>query len=173
MQNYLIAIVFVILKMDFLYLGTAKHILKIWKELEYIDKTTFRKIQEKANEFEVPCDVGKLPRKIESCFDGFTADEYKNWVLLFSIYSLTDLIPKVHLECFRKFVIACHYLCRRIISKNDIEIAHSFLRQFCIQFQNLYGNDRVTPNMHLHCHIKECIFDYGPVYSFWLFSFER
>lgn len=27
--------------------------------------------------------------------------------------------------------------------------------------------------MHLHCHLKECIEDYGPVYSFWLFSFER
>ena len=28
-------------------------------------------------------------------------------------------------------------------------------------------------NMHLHGHIKECIEDFGPVYSFWCFSFER
>ena len=27
--------------------------------------------------------------------------------------------------------------------------------------------------MHLHTHIIDCIKDYGPVYSFWLFSFER
>lgn len=27
--------------------------------------------------------------------------------------------------------------------------------------------------MHLHCHLRECIEDYGPVHSFWLFSFER
>jgi len=27
--------------------------------------------------------------------------------------------------------------------------------------------------MHLHCHLKECIEDYGPVYSFWCFAFER
>ena len=27
--------------------------------------------------------------------------------------------------------------------------------------------------MHLHTHILDCILDYGPVYSFWLFSFER
>ena len=27
--------------------------------------------------------------------------------------------------------------------------------------------------MHLHAHLVECIKDFGPVYSFWLFSFER
>ena len=27
--------------------------------------------------------------------------------------------------------------------------------------------------MHLHYHLKDCILDFGPVYSFWLFSFER
>lgn len=28
-------------------------------------------------------------------------------------------------------------------------------------------------NLHLHAHLKESILDYGPVYSFWLFAFER
>ena len=27
--------------------------------------------------------------------------------------------------------------------------------------------------MHLRCHLKECVEDYGPVYSFWCFAFER
>ena len=27
--------------------------------------------------------------------------------------------------------------------------------------------------MHLHQHIKNCILDYGPIASFWVFSFER
>ena len=27
--------------------------------------------------------------------------------------------------------------------------------------------------MHLHLHYKEIILDYGPVYSYWCFSFER
>ena len=27
--------------------------------------------------------------------------------------------------------------------------------------------------MHLHCHLKDIILDYGPVQEFWLFSFER
>lgn len=27
--------------------------------------------------------------------------------------------------------------------------------------------------MHMHCHLRNCLFDYGPVYSFWCFSYER
>ena len=27
--------------------------------------------------------------------------------------------------------------------------------------------------MHLHLHLKDCILDFGPIYAFWLFSFER
>ena len=45
--------------------------------------------------------------------------------------------------------------------------------KFCKEFQVLYGNQEVTPNMHLHCHLKDVIADYGPVHSFWCFSFER
>ena len=32
---------------------------------------------------------------------------------------------------------------------------------------------RERVNMHLHGHLKQCVLDFGPVYSFWLFSFER
>lgn len=31
----------------------------------------------------------------------------------------------------------------------------------------------MSPNMHLHLHLKECIVDYGPVYAFWCFAYER
>ena len=31
----------------------------------------------------------------------------------------------------------------------------------------------MTPNMHKHIHLCDCLMDFGPVYAFWLFSFER
>ena len=45
--------------------------------------------------------------------------------------------------------------------------------EFCTLFEQIYGKEHCTINIHLHCHLKQCIVDYGPVYSFWLFSFER
>ena len=61
-----------------------------------------RKIQKCTEEFIIPHDAGKIPKKIVSCFDGFNADEYKNWVLLFSLYSLHDVIPSKDMECIRQ-----------------------------------------------------------------------
>ena len=47
------------------------------------------------------------------------------------------------------------------------------LLKFRTQFERFYGRKEVRINMRLHCHLKECIENYGPVYSFWCFAFER
>ena len=36
-----------------------------------------------------------------------------------------------------------------------------------------YGRDKITSNLHLSLHLYDCSFDYGPLYAFWCFSFER
>lgn len=59
------------------------------------------------------------------------------------------------------------------ISDAEIKLADAFLLQFCCKVEKLYGKDIITPNMHLHCHIKQSLFDYGPIHNFWLFSYER
>ncbi len=56
---------------------------------------------------------------------------------------------------------------------NDITLADALLMQFCKRVQRFYGESAVTPNMHMHAHLKEDLPNYGPVYEFWLFSFER
>src|SRR5947207_292604 len=35
-----------------------------------------------------------------------------------------------------------------------------------------YGQKKITPIMHLCLHICECALDYGPLYSFWCYSFK-
>ena len=60
-----------------------------------------------------------------------------------------------------------------MLSNADIDLADALLLQFCKRVQRMYGENAITPNMHLHGHIKEVIQDYGPVQEFWCFSFER
>ena len=64
-------------------------------------------------------------------------------------------------------------LCKRQLNTNDLKIADALLLRFCSRFQSLYGCEAVTPNIHLHAHLCDCVADYGPLSSFWLFSFER
>lgn len=78
-----------------------------------------------------------------------------------------------HLECWHLFVLACKIISSPLISLQELDTAHELLLGFCKEFERIYGSDTVTPNMHLRMHLADCIRDFGPVYGFWLFSFER
>jgi hypothetical protein len=159
-----------------LFLGTAKQIMKnVWIDSQnpLISKNDLEKIQAKMDDIKAPSTIGRMPRKIANSYGGFTADQWKTWTILFSIFCLWDVLPKEHLEVWRNFVMSCVLFCTPVITEGKARLAHTYIIQFCKGFQQLYGPEKVTPNMHLHTHLLDCILDYGPVYSFWLFSFER
>lgn len=69
--------------------------------------------------------------------------------------------------------MACRMLTTKYISIADVSQFDRYIIDFCKGIERLYGSSVVTPNMHMHCHLSQCVLDYGPNYSFWLFSFER
>ena len=156
-----------------LMLGTTKKMLKIWKEVNILNEKDFKVLQKRINKLKVPSSIGRIPSKIASSFKGFTADQFKNWALVFSTFALKDILPERHLQCWKLFVKACHILCSTVIPTSQVQIADELLVKFCRTVEDLYGSSMITPNMHLHCHLCECILDFGPVYGFWCFSFER
>ena len=87
--------------------------------------------------------------------------------------SLYGLINDDHYECWCYFVEACQLICQPIITKTGVAKAHDLIISFCSTYEQLYGKENCTPNMHMACHLKEIIFDYGSIYGFWCFSFER
>ena len=104
--------------------------------------------------------------RLKLFFSGFTADQYKNWVILYSIPCLYGLLGDEHVECWRLFVLSCRLLCKRPITVSDVTLADLLLVQFCQRVEQLYGKKAITPNMHMHLHLKNILLDYGPVYSF-------
>ena len=160
--------------MHCLFLGIAKHFFKkILLSTGVLTDAHLTTIQNRIDCMSVPSDIGRIPHKIESCFYSFTADQYKNWVLHYSIICLHGLLPPEYLECWRHFVLACRYLCQPSLKMNDVTIADALLLQFCRRTERLFGSEVITPNMHMCCHLRECILDYGPLNHFWLFAFER
>lgn len=122
---------------------------------------------------DVPPHLGRLPKNISANYGTLTAEQWKNWTILYSLFALKDIIGDDHFRCWQTFTLACRYICKPILTEADIIKGDGLLLKFCREFQSLYGNKATTPNMHLHCHLKEVILDYGPVQSFWCFSFER
>ena len=127
--------------------------------------------EETVSKIITPQDVGRIPLKIASGYSGFTADQWRNWTTIFSavLVALKEVLPAVHLHCWLLFVRACCLLNNRFITADVVHQADRFLTEFCNQFESLYGVYSCTPNMHL----KDCLLDYGPVYAFWCFAFER
>jgi len=158
-----------------LFLGTAKDMVhKIWIENGYLDTNKLGIIEQRLSEINIPSTVsfGRLPLSMDPCTK-LTAEQWKNWVNYFSIYCLFDLLPTDHLECWRHFVLACRLLCKPVVMQADIVVADTLLLHFCRRFVQLHGRDLVTPNIHMHGHLAECVRDYSPLSSFWLFPFER
>lgn len=156
-----------------LFLGTAKHFVrKLWIGRGILSLNELEKIQVRLKNTIVPSGLGRIPVSINTgCF--LTAEQWKNWTLYFSIYCLGDLLPQNQIECWRKFVLACRRVCKFSITNDDITVADALLLRFCKQATEIYGNDAVTPNMHMHGHLVSCLREFGPFHCYWLFPFER
>ena len=129
-----------------LFTGTTKHLMKnIWLDGDnpLLKKNDLSVIQEKLDKIKAPSDIGRMPRKILSRYGGFTADQWKTFTTLFSIYALYAIL-------WRQFVLACSIIYSPVITEARALLAHSFLLDFCQGLEQLYGKHRVTPYMHLH-----------------------
>lgn len=158
-----------------LFLGTGKRVMQIWINQGILSKKDFQMIEKIVAKIKVPhhVHVGRISLKIASSYSGFTADEWRNWITIFSPIALKGLLDPIHLRCWLLFVRACYLICHRIITTDVIDEIHLYLIRFCKLFEDLYGADACTPNMHLHLHLKECLLNYGPVHGFWCYGFER
>ena len=160
--------------MHCLFLGLAKRFVKkVFVGQNVLSQTDFDTIQRRVSALSVPSDIGRIPNKIQHNFYSFTADQFKTWVLHYSIICLHGLLSTEYLECWRHLVLVCRYLCKVTLKPNDVIIADALLLKFCTRTEDLFGKDMITPNMHMSCHIRDCVLDYGPLNHFWLFAFER
>ena len=76
-----------------LFLGTSKRMIKkIWIGRQIISESDLDTIQSRVTESVVPADIGRIPLKIKSEFADLNADELKNWVIYFSVFSLKDIL---------------------------------------------------------------------------------
>ena len=164
------ALLLLTLAMHNLYLGTGKHAFKVWVSQGLLSNN---EIDRRARLFKIPPGVGRLPTNISSNYGGFKADQWHAWINIYSPVVLKGILPNEHLHCWLIFVRASCILSERIIKKSDIVTADLLLLRYCRVFEELYGKDSCTMNLHLHLHIKESVLDFGPSHAFWCFPFER
>ena len=110
--------------------------------------------------------------EIESGLASFTADEWKNYILIYPCYARKGVVDTPHYNCWCLLVCICSLLLRPILPWENVDQAHIILEEFCNLFETLHGTESCTHNMHMSLHLKECILDFGPLPAIWLFAFE-
>ena len=55
----------------------------------------------------------------------------------------------------------------------SLDEIHQRLIELIALIEQNYERDKITLNLHLSLYLSECSYDYGPLYAFWCFSFER
>lgn len=79
--------------------------MKMWLDLKVLHSDQLVLIQEKVDSVDAASNIGAIPRKIASSFGGFTAEQWKNWTIFFSIFALADILPKTDLDVLRFFFL--------------------------------------------------------------------
>ena len=162
--------------MHCLFLGIARWIVKrIWVNEKVLKLESLRAIQRKMNQFQVPVDIGRISGKVE-CGEGFANFTADQWRIFFTVYATVSLwkhLPDIDRKILTFFVRICSILVERIVQSDLMVEAHQKLVEIIKLIEQTYGRDFITPNLHLSLHLLEYCTDYGPLYAFWCFSFER
>ena len=151
-------------------LGTTKHVMTIWKDKGILNGIQFDSIQDKVDRMRIPSKIGRIPQHKIFHHSLQTSGEI-GYVCTLSIVFMGRCLQNI--SCWALFVTACCHLLQPFISHADLDKADKCLIECCKAFEDLYGKEHCTPNMHMHLHVKQSVLNYGPVYGFWCFPFER
>jgi hypothetical protein len=162
--------------MHCLFLGIAKYIIKsIFINQGKLSMEQLRVAQKRMDYVELPSDIGRIPPKIAigEGFSKLTADQWKTFIMIYSTNILWDMLDNNDRKILGHFVRACNLLVTRIITEDDLKEVQERLKDMAHLIENTYGPEFITSNIHLALHIPDCCRDYGSIYSYWLFPFER
>jgi hypothetical protein len=148
---------------------------RIWIDEGVLTPNDLKKIQEKMNQFKIPADLGRIPGNIErgEGFSNYTADQWRIFFMIYATTSLWEHLPSKDRKILTHFVRVCSILVSRILEIELMEEAHERLIKIIKLIEEHYGRVKITPNLHLSLHLCDCSNDFGPLYAFWCFSFER
>ncbi|GBB97735.1 hypothetical protein RclHR1_30520002 [Rhizophagus clarus] len=110
-------------------------------------------MEERAKNIKTPTDLGRILNKIATRegFSGFTADQWKTFILIYAIPLMWDLLASPDRKILGNFVRACSLLVCRIIDYNILNEAHEHLLKVAMLIEENYGLEKITQ-------ISTCVF---------------
>ncbi|XP_071633972.1 uncharacterized protein [Temnothorax longispinosus] len=98
--------------------------------------------------------------------------ELKTWFFYYSIPVLKQFLRIEYFEHYLKLVTTLSYLNASSISDEMIDTAKELLKQFVRDFEQLYGIEFCSINVHLLLHLADCVRELGLLWAYACFPLE-
>lgn len=143
---------------------------KNWKSPFYIKKKSI--LDKRILSIRLPMAIARKPRTLEEK-EFYKANEWRNLLLYCLEYCLDGLIHSRYIDHFHLLSAATYTLLKEKIHIDEVAQAKGMLEKFCDDFEELYGAQNVTMNMHLLRHSADTVVQSGPLWSQSMFAFEQ
>lgn len=157
-------------------LGVSKNLYEFWfkpslKSPSYINKKNQALLNLRIQAIK-PCSfINRKPRSFE-LRRLMKASEHRNNLLYFLPACLKGILEQKYLDHFNLLSSSIYKLLTTNISSQDIVDVRNNLNIFVEKYQDLYGEEHMTMNVHQLTHIVFCVENLGPLWSQSMFSFE-
>lgn len=119
-----------------------------------------------------PCSfISRLPNSMDNR-KKFKASEFRSLLLYYLPVCMDGILKKEYLDHMRLLSACIYKLLTTCISDQDLVTAEYHLKVFVKQYEELYGIENMTMNVHLLIHYVFCVKNLGPLCAQSMFSFE-
>ncbi len=118
-----------------------------------------------------PIEFSRSQRPIED-INRYKASEYRNLIFYNLVGNLNSLLKDKFYNHLLLYAVSLRILTKNYISDKDINDAHDLIVLFVKDFENLYGADMITFNLHAHLHLAKQVKLFGPLHKASGFPFE-
>ncbi|CAG8726317.1 10797_t:CDS:2, partial [Ambispora leptoticha] len=135
--------------MHCLFLGIGKWIMKqCLLNNNKLSRDQLIIIEKRISNVKVSSEIRRIPSKVARGSEGFNRFTADQWRVFYQVYAI-------------------------LFKQRDLDEAHTRLINMAKLIEEHYGQHMITSNIHLSLHIRQCCLDYGPLYAYWCYSFER
>lgn len=155
--------------------GPLKQLLNLWFNTKNHKKPFYLKslmeIDNVLMKIKYPSEFPRSQRSLEY-FHIFKANELRNLVFYALIYVLKPKMSQKYFDHLVLFILFIRTLTKNMISDHDIKLSEFYIQKFVQDFEELYGIDNMTYNLHSHLHLPRQCLNFGPLNKLSSFAFE-
>ena len=158
------------------YLGVMKALMMLWFDAKYKDKDFSLRsytnlVNQRLSKISPPSFVQRFSRTLND-IKYWKAHELKAFLYYYSVPVVRDLLPDLHFDHHKHLVLGLYLLNQRSVSEHDINVASDVLKEYCGLFEDLYGIENMTCNLHQLLHLPDIVRKFGPLWVTSCFPYE-